>query len=376
MYTLRNIKRTFSNLLGWRINRRIIVFESDDWGSIRMPSRRIYEKLLKAGLNLNGGDGLRYSLYDAIESSSDLELLFELLYTFRDINNIPVVFTANSVVANPDFNRIKEVDFQHYYYEPFTETLKKYSRSEATFKLWKEGISNRIFVPQFHGREHLNVPVWMRALRANDIETHMAFNEGIWSFIPQRRLLKGLEYEAAFQLDEPDDLEIYKEIIVDGLKLFAGLFGYKAKYFVPPNGRINNNLNLTCYNEGIRYRSASEIQHEALGHGQTKKRRHWLGQNDNGLKYIVRNCIFEPSQPGKDWIDSCLNDIKIAFRLNNPAIISTHRVNYIGVHDVLNRDNGIRKLRELLSAIKKRWSDAQFMSTDQLGTLIKNEGNV
>ena len=376
MYALRNIKRTISNLSGWRINRRIIIFESDDWGSIRMPSRRIYNKLLNAGLNLNGGDGLRYSLFDTLASSSDFELLFELLNTFRDFNNIPAAFTANSVVANPDFEKIKENDFQHYYYELFTETLKKYNRSETTFKLWKEGISNRVFVPQFHGREHLNVPIWMRALRANDVETHMAFNEGMWSFIPKQLLLNGLEYEAAYQLDQPNDLETYKEIIIDGLNIFAGLFDYKAKYFVPPNGRINNSLNLTCYNEGIRYRSASEIQHEAIGFGKTKKRRHWLGQKDvNGIRYIVRNCNFEPSKSGKDWIDSCLNDIKIAFFMNKPAIISTHRVNYVGTHDVLNRDNGLKKLKELLTAIKKYWIDVQFLTTDQLGSLIDNEIN-
>ncbi len=65
---------------GWKTDRYILVIESDDWGSIRMPSRNAYERLLKLGLNLNGGDGLRYCLYDTIERSSDLELLYEVFF--------------------------------------------------------------------------------------------------------------------------------------------------------------------------------------------------------------------------------------------------------------------------------------------------------
>jgi hypothetical protein len=81
----RLISGFLKNIPGWRTNRKIIVIESDDWGSIRMPSRSAYGKLIKAGLNLNGGDGLRYSLYDSLESKSDLEGLFHVLESFRDI---------------------------------------------------------------------------------------------------------------------------------------------------------------------------------------------------------------------------------------------------------------------------------------------------
>jgi hypothetical protein len=362
------------NLPGWRMHRRIVVIESDDWGSIRMPSRLVYEKLLNAGLDLSGGDGLRYSLYDSLATSSDLELLYEILYSSRDFNNTCAVVTANSVVANPDFEKIKEGGFQQYYYEPVTETLKRYTGNETTFKLWKEGISNHVFISQFHGREHLNISLWMNALRAKDHETLLAFNEGMWAFIPKNSFRTGLEYEAAFQLSELSELEEHTEILRDGLGLFEELFGYKAEYFVPPNGRINNKLNFTCYRYGIKFRSASNIQIEPVGNGKNKRILHWLGQEEsNGIRYIIRNCVFEPSISGKDWVDTCLNDMKIAFRYDKPAIISTHRVNFIGVHDVSNRDNGLRELTRLLKSILRIWPDVEFMSTNQLGDLMKGK---
>ena len=334
---INHLFRILSSLPGWRTNRKIIVIESDDWGSIRMPSRLVYEKLLRAGLNLNGGDGLRYSLYDSLENQSDLENLYQVLYAFRDFNDTPAVFTANSVVANPDFEKIKENGFQQYYYEPFTETLKKYYGNDTTFKLWQEGINNRVFRPQFHGREHLNVSAWMKALMAGEREVLLAFDENMWAFVPKQRSIRELQYEAAFQLVELADLKIQEEIIADGLDLFERIFNYKAEYFVPPNGVISNYLNAICKKKGIKYRSVEKLQHEEIGYGRSKKVLHYLGQKDRlSIRYIVRNCLFEPNLQGKDWVDSCLNDIKASFCMNKPAIISTHRVNYIGVHNVSN----------------------------------------
>ena len=46
-----------SNIPGWRTKRKIVVIESDDWGSIRMPSLKVFETLNQVikeyGLNLD-----------------------------------------------------------------------------------------------------------------------------------------------------------------------------------------------------------------------------------------------------------------------------------------------------------------------------------
>jgi hypothetical protein len=123
--------------------------------------------------------------------------------------------------------------------------------------------------------------------------------------------------------------------------------------------------------KGIDFRSTAKLQNESTGYQKTKKVIHWLGQRDKyGIRYITRNCFFEPSITKKDWIDSCLNDINNAFRWHKPAIISSHRVNYIGVHEPSNRDNTLRGLKNLLAKILKIWPDVEFMTTPQLGDLI------
>ncbi len=361
--------RNLSNIPGWRSNRKVIVIESDDWGSIRMPSIDAFKKLESLGLDLRSFDAGRYNLNDTLASESDLENLFEVLSRHKDSAGKQVVFTPVTIVANPDFERILKENFNTYYLEPFTETLKKIPGCEGSFKLWIEGIEKRLFVPQMHGREHLNVTAWMNALRSGEEHTRLAFGEHVTGFVPLK--YPEVDYQAAFLLWDPEELEYHKKVIIEGLGIFEDLFGYRAEYFVPPNGPFNNKLNQILVENGIRYRSTSKIQNEPAGYGKTRRVPHWIGQKDrSGLIYMTRNCFFEPNQPGKDWVNSCLNDIRTAFRWHKPAIISSHRVNYIGSLNPANRDSGLRQLDALLKEIIKCWPDMSFLTTPELGKLM------
>jgi hypothetical protein len=368
------ILRNVSNIPGWTTKRKIIVVESDDWGSIRMPSKKVFNFLIGKGICLTNKDAFRYNRYDTLASPEDLSALFEILLSFKDKNNKPCIFTAISVVANPNFQKIKEHDFREYFFEPFTQTLFNYYQNNLSFELWKEGIEKRIFYPQFHGREHLNVAEWMRSLQKHDYEALLCFKQGFWGLSRKSSNSYCISFQSAFDFIEPDDLAIQAISIQEGLALFKNIFGYDAKYFVPPNGPFNNSLEQKAAESGIKYISTSKIQKEPQGYGREKTIFHWLGQqNIHNQRFIVRNCFFEPGLIGKDWVNSCLNEIEIAFRWYKPAVISTHRVNYIGVHDKQNRDNGLHQLIKLLKSILKTWPEVEFFTSDQLGDLIVNE---
>jgi hypothetical protein len=72
-------------------------------------------------------------------------------------------------------------------------------------------------------------------------------------------------------------------------------------------------------------------------------------------------------------VNECLGDIASAFRWHKPCVISSHRVNYIGCIDEKNADEGLRKLDELLKEIIKRWPDVEFMTSTELGDIIRKE---
>jgi hypothetical protein len=343
------------------------VIESDDWGAIRMASKDVFNNLVKAGVPISD---CRYNNNDSLAGENDLISLFEVLRSVKDKNNNNAVFTAVSVVANPDFEKIEQNGYSKYFWEPFTETLKRYPGHSKSFDLWKEGIKNRLFIPQFHGREHLNVTAWLKALRNGNADTLLAFKNRVYGITP-RAYLSNVSYQAAFDIEDISEIVYHKEVIREGLGLFENLFGYKARYFIPTNGPFNNQLEKVASECGVKYIGTSKIQLEPIGNNKTRKVFHKIGQKNRfGQTYITRNCFFEPTDKSKNWIDSCLKEIEIAFRWGKPAVISSHRVNYIGYINPSNRADGLKQLKIFLDEILKHWKDVEFLTTDQLGDLI------
>jgi hypothetical protein len=236
------ISRNLSNIIGWRTNRHLIVLESDDWGSIRMPSNEVFDNLMNEGIDWSSDGGYRFNRFDSLATAEDLASLFEVLSSVIDSTGKPAVLTPVSLVANPDFTRILQSGFTEYFYEPFTETLRKYPGCENSFNLWLEGIEKRLFVPQFHGREHLNVIPWMNALKGNHERIRQAFNNGMWGISTINDPAIKVELQAAFDFTDKNNLDYHKEVITTGLKLFKNLFGFSAVYFVPPNGPFSSEL--------------------------------------------------------------------------------------------------------------------------------------
>ncbi len=361
-----------SNVPGWSTNRHIVVIESDDWGSIRMSSLKAFDNLLKAGMR---EDRNHYNTNDALESNDDLEYLFDTLSRFKDSTGRHPVMTGVNVVANPDFEKIKANGFTKYEYEPYTETLKRYPNHDRVYDLWKRGMANRLFVPIFHGREHLNAQRWIRALQAGHKSTLLAFENGVTGIYNGINGEPIPDFQAAFDIDTIEDLPYMSEVLATGLDIFETLYGYRSTYFVPTNGPFNNSLEKDLHVNGVRYINSGKIQQEPLGNNQYKKNFRYIGKrNQYGQLYLTRNCFFEPSSTesstSRDWVDTCLHEIEIAFRWHKPATISSHRVNYIGFLHPENRERSLRLLSELLEKILKRWPDVEFMTSMELGDLI------
>ena len=357
------ITHNLLNIPGWRTNRHIVVIESDDWGSIRMPSKEVYDRLLKEGYRV---DKNCYERYDSLATEDDLTALFEVLEKYKDCRGNHPIITANCAVANPDFERIKANGYQNYYYEPFTETLKRYPRCEHSFELWRQGMQAGMFLPQFHAREHLNVARWMYFLQ-NDEETRHVFDLGLMGLFR-----KGGDYINNFvvALDNSEyNTESLENTIYEGLQLFEKIFGYKSQTYIAPCYTWKSDIERVLKEKGVLGLQGMVYQWEPGGNHI----RHWMGtKNKYGQVYTIRNAFFEPSLRGEkhDEITECLYRIKCAFRWNKPAIISAHRINFIGAIHKENRENNLKSLSVLLSSIIRQWPDVEFMSSDELCDII------
>jgi len=262
--------------------------------------------------------------------------------------------------------------FKEYYYEPFTETLKKYPNHNNSFSLWRQGIQAGLFYPQLHGREHLNVNRWMKALREGSREMLIAFNHNMFGISSDISTEGKKSYLASFDADNENELSLHETIINDSVALFRFLFEFSPETFIAPNYIWSMNLEEYILKQGIKIIQGRKTQFIPDYNSGYNMRRHYTGQKNNaGQVYTIRNCLFEPSLNHEvDWLSACLRQIRIAFSWDKPAIIGSHRVNYIGSIVENNRRDNLRLLSKLLTHILKNWPDVEFLNSQQLGSQI------
>lgn len=366
-------RKDLYNMFGWRTDRHLVVIESDDWGSIRMPSKAAYDEFLKHGVRV---DKDPYCKFDSLATASDLERLFEALHSVKDKNGKPAVITANTLSANPVFEKIADSGFAQYYFEPFTETLKNSPFHANAFGLWQQGIHEGVFRPQCHGREHLNVKKWLSALRDQHPSTLLAFRLGTWGLTWEADASIDTYYMGAFDSGLEEDLVEYEKIITEGLQMFNAFFGYPSKSFIATTYTWSPRIEPALVENGVKYIQSTIAQKIPIDDKKIVVRRRCFqgSKSKAGLVRLMRNCYFEPSiRPRFDWVGDCMNRIENAFKWKKAANICAHRLNFIGSIDSSNTDRNIPLLKELLREIVKRWPDVEFVSSDQLGDIITEQ---
>ncbi|MCH8549216.1 MAG: hypothetical protein LAT80_10095 [Balneolaceae bacterium] len=368
---LDSLRRSAINYKGWRTSRKIVVIESDDWGAIRMPSKKAYDEALKKGIRV---DKSPYCRFDSLASEEDLERLFELLISIKDKNGRSPVITANSIMANPDFDKIRESGFKEYFYKPFYESFSDYSEHRNCLKLWKQGLEEGIFVPQLHGREHVNVELWLELLGKKDKRFIDAFNLGFWGISTDVCCDMNRSIQATFDINGSVGKTYTKDAIQNATEIFKSTFGFAPRSFIAPNFIWGDDIEKQLresgftYIQGMKYRKLPK-----QGSEERKLIRRNIGERDSGFINLVRNCTFEPSLLKKrsKTVEMCLADVKNAFFWKKPAIITTHRINFISFIDKKNATGNIELLSNLLNQITEKWPGVEFMNSVELGKLIE-----
>jgi hypothetical protein len=335
-----------------------------------MPSKAVYELFLSKGYPL---DKRVFEKNDTLASGNDLDLLFSNLLSIRNAQGKSPILTANVVMANPDFVKIKESNFKCYYYESFIETLDRYYPNQFVFDKWKEGILNKVFYPQFHAREHYNISKWIGLLKADSFDDIEAFKSSMVGIPSKSNPELGNQLQIALGFEGNNNLEIQREILNEGLNMFESVFGYRSKSFIAPVYTWNSDLNGFLAQNDVEFIQGGKMQNEPLCDGGYKKLKHFLGEkNKFNQYYLVRNVYFEPTtDPKKNWVNECFKDISAAFLWKNPVIMSTHRLNYVSGINKENGKNGVSLLCELLLKVVNKYPEVEFMTSDELGELIK-----
>jgi hypothetical protein len=364
---------TYLNHKSFKTKRQLIVIESDDWGSIRTQDINTLK-------NLNNISRIvaqdPYVQLDSIATADDLSALFDTLNSVRDSRGNPACITANVCTANPDFNAIKACSFNEFHYETFTQTLDRYCHKESLLDLWKNAEKEKLFQPQLHGREHVHALAWLAELRAGNLELLKAFESNSFG-IPYKGLLlqKRKNFQAALDRYHTDgEIEFQKEWIKDGAEIFKNIFGYYSKSFIAPAYIWHNDLHSGLVNSNVKSLQGIKLQYQPKNKLSSNYNRklHHTGEIDknSGLSYTTRNVFFEPALYSKDWLNTTLQGVQKAFQHNAPAIIGSHRINYIGRLDEQNRTKNLGMLKTILKSIVLKYPNVEFISSAELTELI------
>jgi len=356
-----------------------MVVESDDWGSIRMPGQQAYNSLIKLDKTIANEP---YCRYDTLANTDDLNALFDTLTQFKDKNGRHPVITANTLVANPDFEQIKNSGFEEYHYEPFYETIKRQPSGKAALQLWVQGQVSGLFTPQLHGREHVHALAWLAELRAGNEALLTAFEHGTWG-VPYQALTTQRRNNLQASLDVyglAGEEQFQADWLKEAAKIFTQYFGYNSATFIPPAYTWHKRILPLLPPLGIRAIQGIPLQYQPRLHGKAgyQKRLRYTGQSaGHGMRYLVRNVFFEPSShPKRDWVSETLSGIQRAFDNQQPAIIGSHRVNYIGGLDENNRTRNLAMLQSILAQVVKRWPEVEFVTSDQLTGYLQSNSKI
>ena len=371
---LTKCKDKYISFRGFHTKRHLIIIESDDWGSIRTPSADIFHRLQEIG---DHPEKDAFLSNDCLENEADLSALFDVLTSVRDKNGSPAIVTANFAMANPDFDKI-DLKNGEYYYEPFYQTYQKYYSAQNVLTCVQEGINEKCFMPQLHCREHMNVNRWIRDLACQKKDTVIAFKNhmiGIGSSFSKEN---PFGYMDAFNSNFSTHSDLSK-ILRESMDIFRLVFGKISETFVASCFVWDGALEKTLCEIGVKGIQSGAWQNVPCGmdyDNAFRRRLHYLGQKNRFNQiYTVRNCTYEPAyrQNPKESMEMCFKQILEAFKNRKPAIINSHRFNYIRSINPSNSETNLEWLSNLLHTIVKQIPDVEFVSTAKLIEIMNQE---
>lgn len=352
---LKKIEAILRRYAHWRCRENIVLFESDDWGLLRKNQS---ENLKKYGEPKIWAE-------EESETVEDLEQINNLLESFRDQNSRPCCFTAYFIVANPDFNKISESGFKQYF-----DTSIEYLHELKS--AWLACYNNKTFFPQYHGRFHQNWTKWLDDLQDNSNHARIFFeNENA----PGISLNKGSgEYYKSeyydYQKSPTSTIPHLNSWIKTGLQYFKNTFGYHASITVAPHYIYNSSVAETWKFSGLKYIQGNNYHLLVSKNQKDIIISRALGEkNRQGTLLLGRNINFEPASGISSRNSAqCVKQIKNLFRLNIPAIVDTHRINYTGRF----KNDGLKQLKTLVSQCNDE--KPLFLTSLELGQAIENNG--
>lgn len=328
---------------------RAVVLESDDWGLPGfVPAATALEGLDREAL---GGTRFPPVYWDStLETAADLDSMAALLARHRSRDGRPAVFQPNMILkaAPPAAD------------SPYARPGLPEAEARA--------VAAGVWHPEIHGADHLDPARRRAALQDPTPDLARAAARGVLVF-PESH--KAYELRPGRPLD---DVRRSWDPLPDR---FRQRFGQPAASVIAPDYVWDGRHEDLFRDLGLRIVQAKDHQRRpGLGGPRSLHylRKTWLRLWDRwrvrDLVYLDRNAFLETAQdPDPDAVVArCLEQVRRAWRRGEPAIVETHRVNFVQV-DPAAAAAGRRHLDRLLAGLDA--AGPVYLSDAELAGLMR-----
>jgi len=314
----------------------VFIVESDDWG----PGDPVQAEALRA--------------------------VAGVLERHRDAAGRPARMTIGVVLSVPDARRIAATGDYHARfldepeYRPIVDAL-------------QEGVSRGVFDLQLHGLAHY-WPDNLMALWRREEAFRRRLAEAGWRTERLPAWLQSRWIDAVDGLpSRPLDQSVIRRAVREEVELFRRCFGYPPKVAVPPTFVWDGNVEAAYAEAGIEVLITPGRRYagrDGAGRLAPPERGYHNGEAlSSGLTALVRDVYFEPALGHTP--DGVLTAVERKWRRREPALLETHRFNFLDG----NLEASLDALDRLLQRVRARFPQVCFLSSRQLAGSMTELGD-
>ena len=309
----------------------ILIIESDDWGF---------------------GPG---------EQAERLRDIAALLARHRDDEGRPAVMTLGVVLAGPDTTRTRAEGGPGYVRLALDAPELQGVRSAML-----DGRGHGVFALQLHGMEHFWPPALLEAARTDSSVHGWLTGPGVppTEVLPSHLQSRWIDASRLPSKDLPASEAL--GATSEEASAFKRIFGAAPEVVVPPTFVWTPDVEAGWFSAGVRVLVTPGRRYEGRdSHGRPIRASGAIHNGEraaSGLTYVVRDDYFEPALG--HGAARGLDALQAKTRLGRPALLETHRANFLGAHAA----RSLEELDRLLAAAKAAFPALRFMSTAELAS--------
>ncbi len=339
---------------------RAVVIQSDDWGLCAWSPDDEARRALADTPAFRSPAGLAYG-GSTLESAADVRGLAGVLEGLRGGDGNAPVLQANTIVAAPDYDALRAAALPIGPL-PLREPPELPSRW-ARPGLWDElrrAVAGGVWWPELHGLHHLPETAWLAALRRGDDDARRALAH-------QSPVCAAVE--AGGEYDPAEPWEVRDRNLTLAAGAFERRFGRPPASLCPPDYRWDDRLEDRAAALGIAALQGKSEQHGAPARRLRRlwHRRRWPRRR-GGLLHLPPRIAFEPRLGApRTGAAAARRAARAAGGRGQPAVLSTHRVNYAHL-DADVSSGGRAALGELLAGLCE--DGAVFVTDAEIAQLV------